>query len=112
MTLQRPLDAPRRPASGLMTGPAVGCLFCREPIQIASFAAGPPDPQVLSSVCSNCGLRVSATTATLGVWSRTDAVTHRDDDLAARMRARRVASGARAIIERAGAGEPLDGFPV
>jgi len=111
MTPKRPQPAVGWARPGLAAG-AVGCLFCREPIELASFVAGPPDPRVLSSSCSNCGLLVSATSATLDVWSRTDVVTHRDDDLAARMRARRVASGTRAILDRVGTGESLDGFLV
>jgi len=110
VTPRRPLGAPRRPMSVQGTGPSVGCVFCGEPIEIASFAAGPPDLRVLSSICSNCGLRVSATSAMLGAWGRTDVVAHREDDLASRMRARRVASGTRAILDRVGTGEPLDGF--
>jgi hypothetical protein len=80
--------------------PAVGCLFCREPIEIASFVPGPPDPRVLSAACSNCGLLVSATPPTLLAWSRPVATS--EDEIAARMRARRVAQGTRAILRHVG----------
>jgi hypothetical protein len=83
-----------------VAAPAVGCLFCREPIEIASFVAGPPDPRVLSAACPNCGLLVSATPTTLAVWSRP--VVSSEDDIAARLRARRVAMGTRAILGSVG----------
>jgi hypothetical protein len=84
----------------------VGCLFCREPIEISSFTAGQPDLRLLSAACSNCGLMVSATPSTLAGWSRPNDVS--DGDRADRLRARRVAMGTRAILERVGASEALE----
>jgi hypothetical protein len=89
-----------RPLSTPIAAPAVGCLFCREPIEIASFVAGPPDPRVLSAACPNCGLLVSATPATLAAWSRPVATSEKE--VAARLRARRVALGTQAILGHAG----------
>ena len=98
----------RRPKSPPAAGPVVGCLFCREPIEIGSFVPGSLDPRVLSTACPNCGLLVSATTATLAAWSRSDLDSGRVSDLAGRRRALRVANGARAILERVGASELLE----
>jgi hypothetical protein len=91
-------------------GPVVGCLFCREPIAIASFAPAPPDPRIRSAACTNCGLMVSATPAALAAWSRPNDPS--DGDLAERLRAQRVAKGTRAILDRVGASEELEGQPV
>jgi len=99
---------PRRVAATLAAGPVVGCHFCSEPIEIAAFAAGPPDPAILSTACTNCGLLVSATPTTLAAWRRQDVATHRADDIADRRRAHRVAMGTRAILSRVGVGEPFD----
>jgi hypothetical protein len=89
-----------RPMAPPIAAPAVGCLFCREPIEIASFVAGPPDPRLLSAACPNCGLLVSATPRTLAVWSRPGVAS--EGDIAARLRARRVAMGTQAILGHAG----------
>lgn len=104
------LQGTRRRSQARGAGPAVGCLFCREPIAISSFVAGRQDPRVLSAACGNCGLLVSATSTALATWSRPNDMTERE--LAARMRARRVALGTRAILERVGASEALEGQPV
>jgi hypothetical protein len=66
------------------------------------------DPAVLSAACSNCGLLVSATPATLATWSRKDDAAHRDHDIADRRRAFRVAMGTRAILDRVGVTEPFE----
>ena len=104
---RRPADAPRRPIQARAAGQVVGCVFCREPIAISSFVAAPPDPRVLSTACTNCGLMVSATSAALAAWSRPNDSS--DGDLADRLRARRVALGTRAILDRVGASEALEG---
>jgi hypothetical protein len=97
---RQPTCVAERPLSPPVAAPAVGCLFCREPIEIASFVAGPPDPRVLSAACPNCGLLVSATPTTLAVWSRPVATS--EEEVAARRRARRVALGTQAILGHAG----------
>jgi hypothetical protein len=82
-------------------------MFCREPIAIASFVAARPDPRIMSAACTNCGLMVSATPAALAAWTRPNDTS--DWDLADRLRAQRVARGTRAILERVGASEALEG---
>jgi hypothetical protein len=85
-------------------------VFCHEPIAITSFVAGPPDARIMSAACSNCGLMVSATASALAMWSRPNDSS--DSDLAGRLRAQRVAKGTRAILERVGPGDGLEGHPV
>jgi hypothetical protein len=92
-----------RPGSCAAARPHVSCVFCREPIEVSSFTPGKLDPRILSTACTNCGLLVSATRATLAAWSRPEV----SCDLAVRERARRVARGTRAILDRVGA----SGFP-
>jgi len=108
VALRAPYSAPRRPLSTRAVGPVVGCPFCREPIEIGSFALGPPDPTILSAACPNCGLLVSATPATLATWSRQDLAAHRENDIADRRRAYRVAMGTRAILDRVCVTEPFE----
>ncbi len=81
--------------------PSVGCIFCGEAIEIAWFVAGATEPIVRSAACRNCGLRVSATPRAWAAWSRRSEVS--DDGLADRLRARRVATASRAILQRVGA---------
>lgn len=100
--------ASRRAVANRAGGPTVRCVFCREPIEIGSFVAGASDPAIRSTACSNCGLMVSATSTTLAAWSRRGVASDQDDDLAGRLRARRVAMGTRAILERVGASDLLE----
>ena len=88
------------------TAPYVDCQFCREPIEITSFMKGKPDSRILSVLCANCGLRICATPETLAAFSRRDETFADEADLARRMRATRVATGARAILCRIGAARP------
>ncbi len=107
LVTRQPAGALGRPPQSRGAGPAVGCLFCREPIAIASFVAAQPDPRILSAACSNCGLMVSATPAALAAWSRPN--DSPDGDLADRLRAQRVAKGTLAILNRVDASELVDG---
>jgi hypothetical protein len=85
-------------------------MFCREPIAVASFVAGPPDPRIMSAACPNCGLLVSVRPAMLAAWSSPLGGPDRDSGLADRLRARRVAQGTRAILERVSASGTQDGL--
>ena len=78
-------------------------MFCREPIEVGSFAAGRPDPGIMSAACPNCGLLVSVRPTTLAAWCRPADRQTGDVDLADRLRARRVAQGTRAILDRVSA---------
>lgn len=83
---------------GAAGDPSVACVFCREPIEIAAFKAGSRRTRTAS--CVNCGLVVSVAEHVWALWSHVNATTDVDRHLAERLRARRVATAARAILDR------------
>jgi hypothetical protein len=83
---------------GTVDAPSVACVFCREPIELSSFTADGRFTRTAS--CVNCGLLVSVAEQERVVWSHANATMDVDRSLAERLRARRVASAARAILDR------------
>jgi hypothetical protein len=73
------------------------CVFCREPIEIGSFIVG--DRQTRSASCPNCGLRVSMTAYAWTLWNA-HATAPSELSLTDRLRARRVATAARLILQQ------------
>lgn len=98
---------PRQAGPAITSGPAIGCQFCGEPIEIVSFVLASPKQRILSAACSNCGLRVSATLPMVASWNRAQVGLDHAGDLARRLRARRVAQGTEAILAQA---HPADRF--
>jgi hypothetical protein len=103
-TSSRPRSAPgtTKPRDdGARLDASVSCVFCHEPIELCSFTAD--HGTAYSASCTNCGLLVSVSGPVWDVWARTPAATRDDRSLAERLRARRVAIAARAILERVAA---------
>lgn len=95
-------------AMGPLDDPSVACVFCLEPIEISSFKAGSPHARTAS--CENCGLLVSVAEHVWSLWSHVNSTTDVDRRLAERLRARRVATAARAIRDHvAETLDPADG---
>jgi hypothetical protein len=99
---------PRQSGPAITSGPSVGCQFCGEPIEIASFVLASPSQRILSAACSNCGLRVSATLPMVASWHRAQAGPDRASELARRLRARRVAHGTEVILAQARPADRLE----
>jgi hypothetical protein len=83
---------------GVVDAPSVACVFCREPIELSSFKAGGGFNR--SATCVNCGLLVSVDEQVWVLWSRANTTMDVERSLAERLRARRVATAARAILDR------------
>jgi hypothetical protein len=83
---------------GAVDAPSVACFFCREPIELSSFTSGGRFNRTAS--CVNCGLLVSVAEQVWVLWSQANATMDVERSLAERLRARRVATAARAILDR------------
>jgi hypothetical protein len=92
-------DPNKAPHIGAVDTPSVACVFCREPIELSSFKAGGRRNRTAS--CVNCGLLVSVAEQVWVLWRQANATMDVEQSLAERLRARRVASAARTILDRA-----------
>jgi hypothetical protein len=91
-------DPDKAPSLGAVDAPSVACVFCREPIELSSFKASGRRNRTAS--CVNCGLLVSVAEQVWVLWSQANATMDVERSLAERLRSRRVASAARAILDR------------
>jgi hypothetical protein len=91
-------DPNKAPRVGAVDASSVACVFCREPIELSSFKAGGRLNRTAS--CVNCGLLVSVAEQVWVLWSKANATMDVERSLAERLRARRVATAARAILDR------------
>jgi hypothetical protein len=91
-------DPDKAPRTGAVDTPSVACVFCREPIELSSFKAGGRFNRTAS--CVNCGLLVSVAEQVWVLWSQASETTDVERSLAERLRARRVATAARTILDR------------
>jgi hypothetical protein len=91
-------DPNKAPRLGAVDAPSVACVFCRIPIELSSFKAGGRLNRTAS--CVDCGLLVSVAEQVWVLWRQANATMDVERSLAERLRARRVASAARAILDR------------